>query len=217
MPLPRLSVRSIAACLPLLILGACAAHPSGDGGPVDDASSAFFDAEAGTIDMNALMMQTMLLGNPGAPHEALAGHAGAWQVTGKSFFGPGGEAMEMVATAEVEMVLGGRVQIERFRSDFQGMPFEGMLLAGFDNLRQEHWHIWIDSFSTGYSAAWGGPREDGVLEFHGTLQDPMTPEGRPSRTEIAQHGDDRYTMTMFDTLPDGTEWVAMELDYRRGE
>ncbi len=29
-----------------------------------------------------------------------------------------------------------------------GMPMEGLLLLGYDNISEEYWSIWMDNFST---------------------------------------------------------------------
>ncbi|MFT5289631.1 MAG: hypothetical protein ACI8PQ_002367 [Planctomycetota bacterium] len=193
-----------AALLALVALGSCAS--------TDTAAAATQEAE---FDMEAMMADMMRLATPGQQHAELAKGAGKWDVSGKSYAGPGGEAMDMVATSEAEMIMGGRYRIEHFHSEFMGAPFDGMLIAGFDNLAGQHWTIWVDSMSTRYLADFGGMSDDDTLETHGTMRDSMTPDGRPSRTTVKHHNEDHYSMKMYDSLPDGTEWLAMEFEYRR--
>lgn len=97
-----------------------------------------------------------------------------------------------------------------------GMPFEGRLIQGFDNLTQEYWCLWMDSMSTGCSISRGTETAPGHVEFHGTATDILTPKGRPVRMTTTDNGDGSYTMRMFDTREDGREFESMELHYVRG-
>ena len=206
------------ALLAIVAFGSCASSehdvlaPSPTTTPVAASS-----LQEGELDMEAIMADIMRLATPGQEHAELAKGAGKWNVNGKSYAGPGGEVMDMIATCEAEMIMGGRYRIEHFSSSFDGHPFEGMLIAGFDNLSGQHWSIWMDNMRTSYQADSGGMTDEGVLETHGTMRDSMTPEGRPSRTTVKRHNDDHYSMKMYDSLPDGSEWLAMELEYKRAE
>jgi Protein of unknown function (DUF1579) len=162
------------------------------------------------------MKDLMVAGSPGPQHEALASRAGSWSVEGKMWMAPGADPMPMKATARTEVLLGGRYIIEEFKSDFMGMPFEGRLIQGFDNLSQEYWSLWTDSMSTGCYISRGTETSPGHVEFRGTATDILTPNGRPSRMTTTDNGDGSYTMKMFDTREDGGEFQSMELRYTRG-
>ena len=155
-------------------------------------------------------------GTPGAEHAALANRAGSWNVTGKMWMEPGAEPMPMPATATTKVLLGGRYVVEEFKSDFMGMPFEGRLTQGFDNISGEYWSLWTDNMSTGYFISRGTETAPGHVEFHGTAKDILTPNGRPVRMTTTDNGDGSYTMKMFDTRGDGGEYQSMELHYTRG-
>lgn len=155
-------------------------------------------------------------GAPGSQHEALARHAGSWKVEGKVWMEPGADPVPMQATAEVEVLFDGRYIVEEFKSDFMGMPFEGHLMQGYDNLNQQYWTLWTDNMSTGYMLSHGTETSPGKIELAGTAIDLLTPKGRPFRMTTTDNGDGSFTMKMFDTRKIGGEFQSMELLYTRG-
>jgi hypothetical protein len=155
-------------------------------------------------------------GTPGPQHKMLAGRAGSWKVAGKMWMEPGTEAMPMNATAKTQVLLGDRYIVEEFKSDFMGMPFEGRLFQGYDNLTQQYWSVWTDNMSTGYMISHGTETSPGKIEFEGTASDILTPNGRSMRMTTTTHSDGSYTMKMFDTRKDSGEFQSMELHYTRG-
>ena len=154
-------------------------------------------------------------GAPGSQHEALASRAGSWKIEGKMWMAPGEDSMPMPATATTKVLLGGRYIVEEFRSDFMGMPFEGRLLQGFNNLTQQYWSLWIDNMSTSYWLSHGTETSPGTVEFEGTASDLLTPKGRPVRMVTTTGDDGSYTMKMFDSHKDSGEFQTMEMRYVR--
>lgn len=101
----------------------------------------------------AEMEAWMKAGTPGDEHKQLAAMVGTWKATGKSWMGP--EPTPFEATAQREMVLGGRVLTEHFTGEMMGMAFEGHGMFGYDNIRKKYWSTWNDNMSTGVMLAWG--------------------------------------------------------------
>jgi len=161
------------------------------------------------------MTDVTAVGTPGPQHKLLASHAGSWKVEGQMWMAPGADPMPMQARANIKVLLGGRSIVEEFKSDFMGMPFEGRLLQGFDNLTQQYWCLWTDNMSTGYWISRGTETSPGTIELVGTANDILTPNGRPTRTTTTDNGDGSYTMKMYDTRKDGGEFQSMELRYSR--
>lgn len=151
---------------------------------------------------------------PGAPHEELANHAGAWNVRTKMFMTPDAEAVEMDATADSEMILGGRYLLENFKGTMMGEPFEGMLIIGYNNLTEEYFSMWMDTWGTAVHQTQGARSENGTLVMTGRMHDVLTPEGRGWRHVIQPDGSN-YVVKLYDTLPDGTEWLVMDMTYSR--
>lgn len=172
--------------------------------------------EMATMSEEEMMSMMMEMGAPGPQHADMANTLGSWNVEMKSWMSADQpEPGVTQAYANREMILGGRHLVEDYSSDFMGMPFEGRLTQGYDNLREEYWAIWIDNLSTKSYQVVGQRNEAGELHLDGMIHDMLTPDGRPSRMVISPVNNGVYTMMMFDTLPDGGEWKTMELIYTR--
>ncbi len=187
----------------LLVFGAACASTNGGG------------SHAEALNPEAEMEAMLLLGAPGEAHAELAEQVGSWTTSMKSYMEPGQPPMVTPGQADISAILGGRVILEHYSCDFMGMPFEGRLIQGYDNLSNEYWTIWVDNMTTGYSLSRGTKRTDGALVLNGVMKDMRTPDGRPTRSVIVRHGPDAANFKMYDTGPDGAEFLMMEIDYTR--
>ena len=162
------------------------------------------------------MAAMMAAGTPGDAHAELAKGAGTWKVVSQWWPYPGGEAMTMEAMAEVSMMFD-RHMVMEFSSDFEGMPYRGHLLMGYDNLSGEYWSVWMENMSTGVSISRGTMDENGITTMHGTWADPQTPGGRPMRSVTIPVSDDEFRMDFYDTHPDapGGWFKSMTMTYTR--
>jgi hypothetical protein len=114
------------------------------------------------------------------------------------------------------MTLGGRVLVERVKSQMMGSEFEGFGMTGFDNVSGKYWGTWNDNMGTGLMISDGTCAEDGTCEFVGSWNDPMVDGPKTARmTMQAEPG--REVHAMYDKAPDGTEFKSMELVYTRAE
>jgi hypothetical protein len=152
---------------------------------------------------------------PGEAHARFARAAGAWDVESVMYVQPGAPGTPSKASATSRTILGGRYLLEEFKGDAGGIPFEGMLLLGYDNLAEEYVSVWVDTMSTWPSIARGKENDKGEVVQIGTMYDVITPQGRPYEHVSWEKGDDELHAKMYDTLPDGTEWVVMEMTYKR--
>ena len=85
--------------------------------------------------------------------------------------------MPMPSTASIKVLLGGRQTVEEFKSDFMGMPFEGRLLQGYDNVTQRYWCVWTDNMSTGCMISYGTETSPGTIEYLGHRPGRPHPQG----------------------------------------
>jgi len=154
--------------------------------------------------------------SPGPEHERLAAMAGNWTFSGTFWMAPEAPPETSTGTAEREMTLGGRVLVERVKSEMMGQPFEGFGLSGFDNVSGKYWGTWNDNMGTGLMIAQGTCAEDGTCEFTGTWNDAMV--NGPKTVRMTMKADaDREVHAMYDKAPDGTEFKSMELVYTRSK
>ncbi len=163
----------------------------------------------------AFMEAMMAAAQPGAPHAELAKGVGSFEVTGRQWPSPGAPPEPVRATAQTRMAMDGRLLIQEFQSEFAGMPFEGMMLMGFDNVAKEYWTVWVDNFGTGCMVSRGREGPDGRIELKGSVRDVMTPGGRPFRSTTWDRGDGTSVFAMYDSLKDGSEYQVMELIYTK--
>lgn len=163
----------------------------------------------------AFMDAMVAAATPGEPHAELAKGVGSFDVTGWQWVSPDAPPEPVHATAQTRAAMGGRYLIQEYQSDFAGMPFEGMMLMGFDNVAREYWTVWIDNFGTGCMMSRGVERPDGRIELLGTVRDLLTPGGRPFRSVTWHRDDGSSVFEMHDSHPDGSESKVMELIYTK--
>ena len=192
-----------------LILSACNSAPVITNVVQEDKQPAMHEMDP------ALLEKMMKYAAPGQEHHKFVESAGSYSVACKMFEGPGSAPRKMEGNSESKAILGGRFLQESFKGDMMGMPFEGQLLLGFNNLEQQYFAIWVDTWGTGFSLAQGKAAADGTVELRGEMRDALTPEGRPFRHVVKHKDKDHYTVELWDTMPDGKEWKTMEMEYSR--
>ncbi|MFB3904806.1 MAG: DUF1579 family protein [Acidobacteriota bacterium] len=76
-----------------------------------------------------------------------------------------------------------------------GMPFEGLGLWAYDNIKKEYVSTWADSMSTGIMVSRGKTRK--------------------SREVLRIEDAGKFQAGMFETGPDGKKFKSMEMVYTR--
>lgn len=158
-----------------------------------------------------MMDNWMRNATPGAEHALLAKYVGEFNVkmidNGK----------EMEGKAKNEMILGGRVQIQHFNMIYNGMPFEGHGMTGFDNYTKRYWFTWNDNMSTGLYSMWGTASADGKsVVFEGAMDRPgMDIKAMPVRHAYRFLNDDEFTYEAWDYPGQPNEKKSMEMHYKR--
>ena len=187
-----------------LLLAACQATPlyerPGDGNPMNDPE---------------FMAETMEVGMPGDEHDQLARLVGDWNVSGAFYLNPGADPMPTTAKASFKSIMGGRYIIQDYDSNFAGMPYQGMMVMGYDRIRGEYMSIWMDNWNTVPSQSYGEMGESGAIEMETEMVDLMTPDGRMGRSSMEIVSDNEMIFRMWDVMPDRSEWMIMELNYTR--
>ena len=154
---------------------------------------------------------------PGEPHKRMAERVGTWNFTSKMWQQPGTPPEESSGTATSEMIMGGRYLLDKVEGSVMGMPFTGLGISGYDNLNKEFVGTWIDSFGTGIMTSTGTCNDDWtVCTSVGIGPDPITGKNKKTKMVDRRIDADNYVFEMYDTTPDGKEWLAFELTYKRG-
>lgn len=152
---------------------------------------------------------------PGPQHEMLSKMAGDWTAEAKMWQMPGSEPMEFEGTAHFEMILGGRYLSSKYEATMMGMPFTGMQIDAYDNIKKEFITIWIDNMGTGIMVLKGRMDENAKsITYTGTSVDPMTGNDADVKTVLKFLDDNNYIFEMF-MVNGEEEFKSMEMHYTR--
>ena len=150
-------------------------------------------------------------GKPSAEHQKLQPLIGDWNLTLKMWTDPSQPPAELNGTVQRKWIMGGRFVQETVKGEFDGKPFEGMSLWGYNGAQKKFTTVRACSLcgtlSTGFSDfdAAGAKFEcatEGVC--------PLTGETVKGRDEVVIESDDKIVINVFKTI-DGKEVKAMEI------
>jgi hypothetical protein len=150
----------------------------------------------------------------GPEHDRMATLAGTWDLQFKHRSGPDAPWQTETGTAVLTMELGGRYLLEKLTCTYDGAPYQGVRVHGFDNLEGNYFNIWMDTLGTWPVLSRGTKDANGVLRYHGRWFDTHTPSGRPFKTVARRDGEDMWQLDLFDTI-DGEEVKVLEATYTR--
>lgn len=168
------------------------------------------------MDEKAMMEAFVKAATPGEQHKLLAATAGTWTVETKAWMVPGQPAEVSTGTAEIKVLMDGRYIAEHVTSEFAGMPFSGLGLTGYDNIKKRYVSTWIDNFGTGIVMMEGDyDPATKTYTYEGTFADPMTGAQKTMRSVAHFVDANKHVAEMYDKLPDGKWLKTMELTYTR--
>ncbi len=167
--------------------------------------------------MEAMMKAWKEYATPGAPHAVLAGMAGSWKYTSKWWETPTSPAQESSGTSKMKMVLGGRFLQNETKGKAMGMPFDGLGLTGYDNLKGKYDTVWLDSMGTGVMHGTGSfDAATNTLKDSGEYSCPMSKnKTRAYRAEWKIVDKKNTIYTMWGPDEDGDEFKQMEMTFKR--
>ena len=155
---------------------------------------------------------------PGEHHKLLEDKVGKWNMTVKMAETPMGPASESPATSEMKWILDGRFIQDDTHGSFGGMPFTGLGLGGYDNMKKKYVSIWMDSMGTGVMSTEGTyDAKSKTFTYTGEMQDPMQMKMVPVKMVEKVTDKDNWSMTMFTTGPGGKDIQMMEILYKRAK
>lgn len=154
---------------------------------------------------------------PGAPHKLLEGMAGNWNYTSKMWESRTAKPEEAKGTSSFKMILGGRFLQQEIKGKAMGMPFDGVGLVGYDNMKKKYETTWMDSMSTGTMRGEGSFNESTkTLSDAGEYSCPITNKQRSYRSEWKITDKNNMTFAMFGPgMEDPAEFKMMEITYKR--
>ena len=165
----------------------------------------------------AMMQKWQAFMTPGEPHKLLAAKAGSWSTKVTMWPAPGAPPSTSDGTSDFKMILDGRYLQETAQGTFQGMPFVGHGVTGFDNLKQKFVSSWFDNMSTGIMIAEGtyDPATK-TWTYSGEGPDVMAGEHKPMKSIEKTPSPDQSIVEVYNQTPDGKGWwKSMEMVYTR--
>jgi len=153
---------------------------------------------------------------PGPHHQHFAEMAGTWKASIKIWMQPGTEPTMSETKAVCEVLFGGRYLVEKIEGTMMGMPFQGMSIAGYDNVKGKHTMVWIDNMGTGTIYSEGDCSDNCTVETQVyTYKDPMTMKDTKVKMVGRKIDANKHVLESFMIGEDGKEFKNMEITYTR--
>ncbi|HMU46594.1 MAG TPA: DUF1579 domain-containing protein [Chitinophagaceae bacterium] len=152
---------------------------------------------------------------PSDVHKMMAKWDGEWTEDIEMTMDPAAPMQKMTATCVNKMILGGRYQESKHTGSFNGMPFEGISLVAWDNVRKKFVSTWIDNFGTGVmymEGDWDNAAQTIILK--GKMTDPMTGNEADIKQTMKIVDDNTQIMEQFN-YKDGKEFKSMSITFKR--
>jgi hypothetical protein len=144
---------------------------------------------------------------PGPEHEKFKKMVGTWdanvEAMGKKFKG----------TTTYHMGPGNLWLLEHFRSDFEGMKFEGMGAMTYDPAKKVYTHLWLDSMSTTPMISHGNFDDNNRMVMKGKV----TKGDKTANVTMTSMMKGENTMIFTMSMPgeDGKAMQMMKITYTR--
>ena len=153
---------------------------------------------------------------PGPHHQHYAEMAGTWKASAKMWMAPGTEPMISEMKAVCEVLMDGRYCAEKIEGTMMGMPFQGMSIAGYDNVKGKHTMVWIDNMGTGTIYSEGDCSDNCTVETQiYTYKDPATMKDTKVKMVARKIDANKHVLESFTIGEDGKEFKNMEITYTR--
>jgi hypothetical protein len=162
------------------------------------------------------MMQAMQVSmTPGEHHEKLKPMTGTFQVESTMWMDSSSSPVTGTGISENRWVLGNRFLEQRLTGSFMDMPFEAIGYMGYENIQKKYVSSWMDSMGTGIMPAEGVLKPDNSIEFLAQYPDAISGKMMKFKEILRIHSQDHYSLEMYITGEDGSEFKNMEAHYRR--
>jgi hypothetical protein len=165
-----------------------------------------------------MMKKMMAYATPGANHKYLENFAGKWDAVTKMWTKPGAPPMESKQELKMKMIMGGRYLTYSIKGAFMDMPFEGMMITGYDNFKKKLLSVWVDSMGTGIYMTEGTFDKSGKIRTETGLWDDIFTGGKTKVKMVYKFVDkDKilFEMYMSGGMYGDKEIKSMEATYTR--
>lgn len=152
---------------------------------------------------------------PGPMHARLAQDVGKWEGKSTMWMAPDTQPMTSPVTATFTSLLDGRYVKCDMAGEMPGMgPYNGMSVAGFDNVSKQFTSTWIDNCGTGMALGTGTLSPDGkTLTWTFTYNCPIQKKAVTMRQIETNNSPTSKTLEMFGADPkSGKEFQMMKIE-----
>jgi hypothetical protein len=208
-------------CSAALLFAACNNETKTEKSSTEDSSktagTAKTEAPAAPMDSASMMKAWQEYMTPGEMHKLLASMDGIWEGEVSMWMAPGAPPSKSMATATNKMIYNGLYQESVNKGSFEGMPFEGKSIWGYDNARKKFVSSWIDNMGSGIMNMEGDyDAASKTFTFTGTSTNPMTGKKCDIREIIKIVDANTQVMEMYGPdIATGKEYKTMEIVSKR--
>jgi hypothetical protein len=165
-------------------------------------------------DQDAMMKEWQKAMTPGPEHEMLANMVGEWDGDITMWMDPTQPPQVSKGTAKYESIFDGRYIVGKFTGNMMGMPFNGMEVSGYDNVKKVYFSNWYDNMGTGVMYVEGTyDKTSNTCNYTGETMDPMGNKMKV-REVVTIIDKDHSKFEMFMDMGTG-EMKSMEISYTR--
>ena len=170
-----------------------------------------FAQDANQEEMMKAWQQSM---TPGPQHQLLAEMVGEWEGDISMWMDPSQPPQTIKGNAKFESIFDGRYIVGHYDGDMMGMPFNGMDITGYDNVKKVFFTSWIDNMGTGVLYVEGSYDEKSkTFTYTGDTVDPFGNKMKVKNV-ITIIDKDHNNFEMFTDMGTG-EVKSMEIKYTR--
>lgn len=191
----------------------------------DHSKTASSAAKPGAPDMQKMMEQMAELSKLNENHKLLSSFDGDWDYTVKMWMDGNTSAAPQeskgIATRKtimdgryVTMDVNGTMQMPGADGKLTDMPFHGMGLEGYDNVKKKFVASWIDSMGTGIESS-EGKYDPATKTFTYLMEMEPMPGMKTKAREVLKIVDDTHMMLEWYETQHGKEKKTMEINYTK--
>jgi Protein of unknown function (DUF1579) len=180
---------------------------------------------AGQPNPQEMMKQMAELSKLNENHKLLADMDGNWNYAIKLWMNPDPNAkpQESKGTATRKSIMGGRyfvmdvtgkMQMPGSDGKMKDVPFKGMAVEGYDNIKKKFVASWVDSMGTGIQAS-EGTYDPATKTFTYTMEMEPMPGMKQQVREVMKITDKDHMMLEWYENQGGQEKKTMEINYTR--
>ena len=211
---------TLTLCAAAVILFSCNSDKKDDKKPEDKtASSSEIKADdKAWVPVDSIMMDKYCKENMtiSEQHKMLAKANGTWSGEISMWMADGGPEMKSTGTTVTKSLYNGLYQQTNHTGDMMGMPFEGMSIMGYDNMKKEFFSSWIDNMGSGImmmTGQWDQASKKITLTGSTRCMNGQDAEMKEIFTMV---DDDHQLLEMYGPDPKtGKQYKNMEIRYTR--